>query len=177
MSKPATETRPSGRAIRLSAPGDDARGAQRDLWHNRHVPDIVVSARVVIPASEVKASFVRSSGPGGQNVNKVASKVQLRWTPAASVALDDRDRAWVLARLASKLTSEGELIVSSGLTRDQGRNRADAEAKLGEIVRTALLRPKKRRPTTPTAAARARRIDEKKARGETKRRRQGVGDE
>jgi ribosome-associated protein len=122
------------------------------------VPDIVVSDRVVIPAHEVTTSFVRSSGPGGQNVNKVSSKVQLRWTPAASMAL----------------TSDGELIVTSGLTRDQGRNRLDAETKLGDLVRAALVRPKKRRATKPSVASKARRVDAKKARGETKRRRRAV---
>jgi ribosome-associated protein len=141
------------------------------------VPDIVVSDRIVIPAHEVTTSFVRSSGPGGQNVNKVASKVQLRWTPAASVALSEADKAWVVTRLASKLTSEGELIVSSGLTRDQGRNRLDAESKLADFVRAALVRPKKRRATRPTAAARARRVEEKKARGDAKRRRRAVDEE
>jgi ribosome-associated protein len=138
------------------------------------VPDIVVSDRVVIPAHEVTTSFVRSSGPGGQNVNKVSSKVQLRWTPAASMALADADRSWLVVRLASKLTSDGELIVTSGLTRDQGRNRLDAETKLGDLVRAALVRPKKRRATKPSVASKARRVDEKKARGETKRRRRAV---
>lgn len=138
------------------------------------MPDIVVSDRVVIPAHEVTTSFVRSSGPGGQNVNKVSSKVQLRWTPAASMALADADRSWLVARLASKLTSDGELIVTSGLTRDQGRNRLDAETKLGDLVRAALVRPKKRRATKPSVASKARRVDEKKARGETKRRRRAV---
>jgi ribosome-associated protein len=141
------------------------------------VPGIRVTDLIAIPASEVTISFVRSSGPGGQNVNKVASKVQLRWSPATTAALTDADRAWVVTRLASKLTSEGELIVSSGLTRDQGRNRLDAETKLADLVRAALARPKKRRKTKPTAAAKARRIEEKKARGETKRRRRTVDDD
>lgn len=140
------------------------------------MPDIVVSKGVVIPASELRVSFVRSSGPGGQNVNKVASKVQLRWRPATTAALGEGDRAWVVARLGSKLTSEGELIVSSGLTRDQGRNRQDAESKLADLVRAALVRPKKRRPTRPTAAAKARRIEEKKARGAIKIGRRGAED-
>jgi ribosome-associated protein len=114
---------------------------------------------------------MRSGGPGGQNVNKVASKVQLRWRPATSAAFSDADREWVISRLASKLTTDGELIVSSGLTRDQGRNRLDAEGKLANLVRAALVRPKTRRATRPSAAAKARRLDEKKARGEKKRRR------
>ena len=139
--------------------------------------DIVVSDRIVIPDHELDVSFVRSSGPGGQNVNKVASKVQLRWRPSASAAFSAVDRDWVVSRLASKLTTDGELIVSSGLTRDQGRNRTDAEGKLAELVRAALVRPKKRRATRPSAAAKARRLDEKKARGEKKKRRRAVDDE
>ena len=155
----------------------DARREDVERVRIEAVPDIVVNDHIVIPAHEVTTSFVRSSGPGGQNVNKVASKVQLRWSPATSTALTAADRAWVMTRLASKVTSDGELIVSSGLTRDQGRNRLDAEAKLGELVRAALVRPKKRRATRPTAAAKARRVNEKKARGEAKRRRRAVNEE
>ena len=132
------------------------------------MPDIRISDVITIPAGELRVSFVRSGGPGGQNVNKVASKVQLRWTPAASTAFSDADREWLLKKLASKLTAEGDLIIASNLTRDQGRNRVDAEAKLGAAVAAALVRPKKRRATKPSRAARERRVDEKKARGQIK---------
>ena len=138
--------------------------------------DIRITHIIAIPASELRVSFVRSGGPGGQNVNKVASKVQLRWTPAASAAFSDADRAWLLKKLASKLTSDGDLIVVSNLTRDQGRNRVDADAKLAAIVVAALVRPKKRRATKPSRAARERRVDEKKARGRTKKLRRETGD-
>ena len=97
--------------------------------------------------------------------------MQLRWAPGASTAFSDADRAWLLTRLASKLTSEGDLIVASNLTRDQGRNREDAEAKLADMIRTALVRPKKRRATRPSLAAKTRRVDEKKARGQIKKQR------
>jgi ribosome-associated protein len=140
------------------------------------VADIRVTDTISIPAGELRVSFVRSGGPGGQNVNKVASKVQLRWAPAASVAFSDADRAWLLKKLASKLTSDGDLIVVSNLTRDQGRNRVDAEAKLAAVLVGALVRPKKRRATRPSQAAKARRIDEKKARGQIKRARKDTGD-
>jgi ribosome-associated protein len=135
---------------------------------------IRVTDRVSIPAAEIRVAFVRSGGPGGQNVNKVASKVQLRWAPARSAALTAADRAWVTGRLASKLATDGSLIVTSDRTRDQGRNRADAEAKLAGIVRAALARPKTRRATKPGPAARARRLDEKKARGRVKAERRGT---
>jgi len=138
--------------------------------------DIRVTDAITIPASELRVSFVRSGGPGGQNVNKVASKVQLRWTPAASSAFSEADRAWVLKKLGSKLTVDGDLIVASNLTRDQGRNRVDAEAKLAALVVAALVRPKKRRATRPSTAAKARRIDEKKARGQIKKQRRSTDD-
>jgi len=140
------------------------------------VADIRVTDAIAIPGSELRVSFVRSGGPGGQNVNKVASKVQLRWTPAASSAFSEADRAWLVKKLASKLTVDGDLIVASNLTRDQGRNRVDAEAKLAALIVAALVRPKKRRATRPSKAAKARRIDEKKARGQIKKQRRATDD-
>jgi ribosome-associated protein len=136
--------------------------------------DIVVSPRVTIPAHELVLQFARSGGPGGQNVNKVSSKVELRWSPGASAAVGDDDRAWLVERLASRLTTEGELIVTSTLTRDQGKNRDDAAQKLALIVRTALERPKARRPTRPTRASRRRRVEGKRHRAEIKRNRRGT---
>jgi ribosome-associated protein len=138
--------------------------------------DIRVTDTIAIPPAELRVSFVRSGGPGGQNVNKVASKVQLRWTPATSTAFSDADREWLLRKLAPKLTSDGDLLVASNLTRDQGRNRVDAEAKLAAILVAALVRPKKRRATRPSQAAKARRVDEKKARGQIKKQRRATDD-
>jgi ribosome-associated protein len=141
--------------------------------------DLVVTDSIVIPGTELSWSFSRSGGPGGQNVNKVASKAELRWTPAGSRAfagLDEATRAWVLSRLAGRLTLDGELIVVSQLTRDQGKNRSDALLKLAGIVSAALFRPKKRRPTRPSRASKDRRIGEKKRRSEIKKGRRGGGD-
>jgi len=129
---------------------------------------LAISELIVIPDRELRVSFARSSGPGGQNVNKVESKVQLRWNPATSSAISESDRAWLLRRLADKLTADGDLLVASNLTRDQGRNREDAEAKLAEVVRLALVRPKKRRATKPSHVDRQKRLDDKKARGRIK---------
>ena len=140
------------------------------------MPDLRVTDRVTIPDEEIAIAFSRSSGPGGQNVNKVASKVELRWTPATSRAFGDADRALVLGKLGPRLTTGGELIVISTLTRDQGRNRADAEDKLVAIVRAALHRPKARRPTKPSRGAKERRLRAKKVRGDIKRGRRGVDD-
>ncbi|KAB2894191.1 MAG: aminoacyl-tRNA hydrolase [Kofleriaceae bacterium] len=132
------------------------------------VSDIVVTPRIVIPGDELTEAFVRSSGPGGQNVNKVASKVELRWTPQTSAALSFDDRAYLLTKLGGRLTLDGELIVTSDRYRDQPRNRADAAEKLAAIVRAALARPKPRKKTKPSRGAKERRIASKKKRGEIK---------
>lgn len=138
--------------------------------------DIVVTPRVVIPGGELAIAFARSGGPGGQNVNKVASKVELRWNPATTAALGDDDRAWLVERLRSRLTSDGTLIVTSTATRDQGRNRDDAADKLALIVRTALVRPRPRRATRPSRGAKRRRLADKRHHAEIKRNRAGRDD-
>ena len=135
--------------------------------------DLVISDRLTIPAGELGLAFARSGGSGGQNVNKVSSKVELRWNVASSTALADADRTWLLDKLASRLTSDGTLIVVSQLTRDQIKNRDDAESKLVLIVRTALVRPKTRRATKPSRAAKRRRLDGKRHRAEIKANRRG----
>jgi ribosome-associated protein len=139
------------------------------------VADVRVNDRVTIPADELSIAFSRSGGPGGQNVNKVASKVELRWTPGATRALSADDRAMVVGKLAGRLTTDGELIVVSSLTRDQIVNRGDAEDKLAAIVRAALIRPKPRKKTRPSRGAKERRLKAKKVRSEIKRGR-GRGD-
>ena len=135
--------------------------------------DIVVTPRLTIPAGELAIAFSRSGGPGGQNVNKVASKVELRWNPRTSTAVGEYDRSWLLGRLGSRLTNDGTLIVTSTLTRDQLKNRDDAAAKLALIVRAALDRPKARRATKPSRASKRRRVDAKRHRSEIKRNRRG----
>ena len=133
--------------------------------------DIVVTPRLTIPAGELGIAFARSGGPGGQNVNKVASKVELRWNPTTSMALGLDDRTYLLSRLAHKLTTEGDLIVTSTLTRDQIKNREDAMSKLALIVRAALDRPKARRATKPSRSSKRRRVEGKRHRAEIKRNR------
>jgi ribosome-associated protein len=140
------------------------------------VQDIVVTPRVVIPAGELAIAFARSGGPGGQNVNKVASKVELRWNPTTSAALGDDDRAWLVHRLRSRLTSDGTLIVTSTATRDQLKNRDDATSKLALIVRAALDRPKPRKETRPSRSAKRRRLADKRHHAEIKRNRTSRGD-
>ncbi|MGE0867835.1 MAG: alternative ribosome rescue aminoacyl-tRNA hydrolase ArfB [Kofleriaceae bacterium] len=138
--------------------------------------DIAVTSWLTIPASELSIAFARSGGAGGQNVNKVSSKVDLRWNPRTSSVLSEDDRAWLLQQLRSRLTNDGTLIVTSTLTRDQIANREDAIAKLTEIVRAALDRPKFRKPTKVTRGAKRRRVADKRHRSEIKRNRRGGGD-
>ena len=135
--------------------------------------DIVVTPRLTIPAGELALAFARSGGPGGQNVNKVSSKVELRWNPTTSAALTADDRTWLVSRLANRLTNDGTLIVTSTATRDQLKNRDDAMSKLTLIVRSALERPKTRRATKPTRASKRRRVDDKRHRAQIKRDRRG----
>lgn len=138
--------------------------------------DLVITPRVTIPAAELSMSFARSGGSGGQNVNKVSSKVDLRWNVETSAAVTPEDRAWLLQQLRSKLTSDGTLIVTSTLTRDQLKNRDDAERKLVTIVRAALVRPKTRRPTKVSRGAKRRRVADKRHKAEIKRTRRGGDD-
>ncbi len=133
--------------------------------------DVVVNDRITIPTAELQIGFARSGGPGGQNVNKVESKVEVRWNPGDSSVLNDADRAWLSDKLSSRLTTTGELIVTSERTRDQSRNREDALDKLADIVRAALVRPKPRKKTRPGKGARERRLAEKKRRSERKKQR------
>jgi len=138
--------------------------------------DIVVTPRVTIPGDELAMAFSRSGGAGGQNVNKVSSKVELRWNPTTSTALSVDDRTWLLDRLRSRLTADGTLIVTSTATRDQLKNRDDATSKLALIVRTALDRPKPRKPTKVSRGAKRRRVADKRHHSEIKRKRSGADD-
>ena len=130
-----------------------------------------VTPTIEIPDAELSETFVRASGPGGQNVNKVASAVELRFDVARSVVLPEPLRARLLARRDRRLTADGVLVIQASRFRDQARNREDARERLTEIIRGALHVPKKRVATKPTAASRRRRLEGKKLRGQTKRQR------
>ena len=130
---------------------------------------IDVAPGLSIGADEIAFSFVRASGPGGQNVNKVASAVQLRFDAAVSPSLDDAMRARLRTLAGRRMTADGVVIIAAQRHRTQEANRRDAVERLVDLLRRAALRPKARRPTRPGAAAKARRRDEKRHRGGIKR--------
>jgi ribosome-associated protein len=128
-----------------------------------------VTAGVEIPDSDVTLSFVRSSGPGGQNVNKVASAVQLRFDLQRSTALAPEVKARLRALSGRRLTSEGAILIIARNHRTQESNRREAEARLTDLIKRALIPPKLRKATKPTRAARERRLEQKTQRRRTKR--------
>lgn len=138
---------------------------------------IRVTERLVIPAEEFEERFVRASGPGGQNVNKVSTAVELRYDVAAS-SLPDDVKARLVTLAGNRLTSEGVLLIDSREHRTQAQNREAARARLAALVLAATKRPTVRRPTRPGRGARERRLDSKHRRGDIKAGRgRGPGDD
>lgn len=130
---------------------------------------LVISPQIAIPESELTEQFVRASGPGGQNVNKVSTAVQLRFNVRISTSLPDAVRARLAKLAGSRINAAGELVVIAQRFRTQAQNRADARERLAALVRNALHAPKKRRPTAPTAGSKKRRLETKQRHGELKR--------
>jgi ribosome-associated protein len=128
---------------------------------------LVVNHSITIADSELEEQFIRSSGPGGQNVNKVSSAVQLRFNVLTSLCLTD----WARERLlrSGQLTKEGVLVITAQRFREQERNRADARERLVKIVRAAAIPPKPRRATKVPKASKRKRLEGKKHRSQTKR--------
>ena len=127
-----------------------------------------ITPALVIDDSELEERFVRASGPGGQNVNKVSTAVQLRFDVGRSRLLSAEVRARLRAIAGSRMTDEDVLVIDARTHRTQGQNREDARERLAEFIRRALVRPKRRQKTRPGAAAKQRRLDTKKLRARTK---------
>lgn len=136
--------------------------------------DFRIGSHIRIPLREIEITFARSSGPGGQNVNKVASKAVLRFNLRHSPSLPAPLRERALAKLASRLTRDGALVLSGRRYRDAARNRADVIERLRVLLSDATRVPRRRRSTRPSAAARERRLEAKKMRGALKRARAKV---
>jgi len=130
-----------------------------------------VNESVVIPRDELVARASRSGGAGGQHVNTSSTRIELVWNVAASRALTDDQRERVLERLSSRLDSEQNLRVVASDRRSQRQNRESAEARMAELVRQALIVPKKRRPTKPGRAAKQARLESKRRLSDKKRER------
>ena len=136
---------------------------------------LVITPQVVIGDEELEWKFIRASGPGGQNVNKVSSAVQLRFLLGANTTLPVGARNRLRRLAGQKLIDDGSILIAARSERSQDQNRREALGRLEALVRAALVEPKVRKKTRPTLASKQRRIDTKKKRGATKRQRGGSG--
>jgi ribosome-associated protein len=127
-----------------------------------------ITPHIVIDEAELDERFVRASGPGGQNVNKVATAVELRFDVARSPLLDERTRQRLRTLAGARMTADGVLVIDARRYRTQARNRADARERLIELLRDAATPPRRRRKTRPTLASKEQRIETKRRRAATK---------
>jgi ribosome-associated protein len=133
-----------------------------------------ITATIAIDDAELEERFIRSSGPGGQNVNKVATAVQLRFDVARSRSIDAEVRERLTTIAGSRMTADGVLVIDSRAFRTQAQNREAARERLVEMVRQAAVRPKRRRKTRPSGASKLERLDSKRRRANTKQGRRDV---
>ena len=139
--------------------------------------DLVVSPELTIPDAELRLSFARSSGPGGQNVNKVNTRVQL-WVPIAAISGLSEGAVERLRRIApSRITGEGEILIEADVERTQERNREAVFARLRDLLELAMKEPKRRRKTRPSRSAKEKRVKSKTRRGEVKAKRRYRGED
>jgi ribosome-associated protein len=137
---------------------------------------IVVTKFIILKPSEIKLTFIASPGPGGQNVNKVATSAQLRFNVLHSPSLPEEVRARLLTLLGKRITGQGELIIKASRYRTQERNKQDALHRLCLLIKQAAILPKKRKKTKPTFASKQRRLETKKIQGTKKALRQSNRD-
>lgn len=135
---------------------------------------LIVSSAVRIPRTELEIRATRSGGPGGQHVNTSSTKIELRWQPAASVALSDAQRVRLLTALESKLDGEGWLRLTASEHRSQLQNKEAAEARLVALIKGALVVPKVRRATKPTYTSKVKRLESKSQRSDVKQQRKRI---
>ena len=135
---------------------------------------IKITETLCIDEDDIQLNFIRSSGPGGQNINKVSTAVQLRFNAAQSDALPEEIRQRLIQIAGNKMTEEGVLVIKARRFRSQEKNRKDAIQRLVALIRKAAVKPKPRRKTKPSMAAKEKRLLNKKKRSEIKRRRRTV---
>jgi len=147
----------------------EARRRQTRFPHMSPPDPLAISADLQLPLAELEFRASRSGGPGGQHVNTSSTRVEVWWDVAGSPSLSEEQRARLLARLASRLDSSGRLRLVASRTRSQLRNREEATERLREVVAAALVVPRTRKPTRPTRAAKAARLEAQRRRSATKR--------